>query len=31
MILFGLTTVKESAAIGALGPLYLAILARYPH
>ncbi|HXG50391.1 MAG TPA: TRAP transporter large permease subunit [candidate division Zixibacteria bacterium] len=30
VILFGITTATESAAIGALGALYLAILARYP-
>jgi TRAP-type mannitol/chloroaromatic compound transport system permease large subunit len=30
VILFGITTATESAAIGALGALYLAVLARYP-
>jgi TRAP-type mannitol/chloroaromatic compound transport system permease large subunit len=30
VILFGITTATESAAIGALGALYLAALARYP-
>jgi TRAP-type mannitol/chloroaromatic compound transport system permease large subunit len=29
VILFGLTTATESAAIGALGALYLAVMARY--
>jgi TRAP-type mannitol/chloroaromatic compound transport system permease large subunit len=30
VILFGITTATESAAIGALGALYLAVMARYP-
>ena len=30
VILFGITTATESAAIGALGALYLAVLAKYP-
>jgi TRAP-type mannitol/chloroaromatic compound transport system permease large subunit len=30
VILFGITTATESAAIGALGAMYLAVLARYP-
>jgi len=30
-ILFGIPTAKESAAIGAPGALYLAVLARHPH
>jgi TRAP-type mannitol/chloroaromatic compound transport system permease large subunit len=30
VILFGITTASESAAIGALGALYLAVMARYP-
>jgi len=30
VILFGITTATESAAIGALGALYLAVLARHP-
>ncbi len=29
VILFGITTATESAAIGALGALYLAVMARY--
>ncbi|HET6380894.1 MAG TPA: TRAP transporter large permease subunit, partial [candidate division Zixibacteria bacterium] len=30
VILFGITTATESAAIGALGAMYLAVMARYP-
>ena len=30
VILFGITTATESAAIGALGALYLAVMAKYP-
>ncbi len=30
VILFGITTATESAAIGSLGALYLAVMARYP-
>src|SRR5439155_18301798 len=30
VILFGITTATESAAIGALGALYLAVMARFP-
>jgi TRAP-type mannitol/chloroaromatic compound transport system permease large subunit len=30
VILFGITTASESAAIGALGALYLAVMAKYP-
>ncbi|MGH7766445.1 MAG: TRAP transporter large permease subunit, partial [Candidatus Binatia bacterium] len=30
VILFGITTATESAGIGALGALYLAVLAKYP-
>jgi TRAP-type mannitol/chloroaromatic compound transport system permease large subunit len=30
VILFGITTATESAAIGALGALYLAVMSRYP-
>jgi TRAP-type mannitol/chloroaromatic compound transport system permease large subunit len=30
VILFGITTATESAAIGALGALYLAVLAKFP-
>jgi TRAP-type mannitol/chloroaromatic compound transport system permease large subunit len=30
VILFGITTATESAAIGALGAMYLAVLAKYP-
>jgi TRAP-type mannitol/chloroaromatic compound transport system permease large subunit len=30
VILFGITTATESAAIGALGALYLAVLSKYP-
>ncbi len=30
VILFGITTPTESAAIGALGALYLAVMAKYP-
>jgi TRAP-type mannitol/chloroaromatic compound transport system permease large subunit len=30
VILFGITTATESAAVGALGALYLAVMARYP-
>jgi TRAP-type mannitol/chloroaromatic compound transport system permease large subunit len=30
VILFGITTATESAAIGALGALYLAVMMRYP-
>ncbi|MBM4443263.1 MAG: TRAP transporter large permease subunit [Candidatus Rokubacteria bacterium] len=30
VILFGITTATESAAIGALGAMYLAVLARFP-
>src|SRR5260370_22472569 len=30
VILFGICTATESAAIGALGALYLAVMARYP-
>jgi TRAP-type mannitol/chloroaromatic compound transport system permease large subunit len=31
VILFGICTATESAAIGALGALYLAVMAKYPH
>jgi TRAP-type mannitol/chloroaromatic compound transport system permease large subunit len=30
VILFGITTATESAAIGALGAMYLAVMAKYP-
>ncbi len=30
VILFGITTATESAAIGALGALYLAVMMKYP-
>jgi TRAP-type mannitol/chloroaromatic compound transport system permease large subunit len=30
VILFGITTATESAAIGALGAMYLAVIAKYP-
>jgi TRAP-type mannitol/chloroaromatic compound transport system permease large subunit len=30
VILFGITTATESAAVGALGALYLAVMAKYP-
>jgi len=30
VILFGITTATESAAVGALGALYLAVMARFP-
>jgi TRAP-type mannitol/chloroaromatic compound transport system permease large subunit len=30
VILFGITTATESAAVGAVGALYLAVMARYP-
>ena len=30
VILFGICTATESAAIGALGALYLAVMAKYP-